>query len=282
VITDHLSRLFVNFFDDASMYAPRCARPKEALLGHVRYQMAWYGEMVGLLQCSDARLSRVHEHARKYRAGTVDVSVVVPRGLDAVPDVAARARSSSSVRVRAIEVPVHRDLLSRALSVLDPFIREQCHVYVEIAPADLTAHHAHRLAPTGVRVKLRTGGTSLDEFQNESTLARALVLCASERLAFKCASGLQKAVRHRDSNTFAEQHGYLNVALAARVAAASGSVQATEQVLAERDPRAIEYRVSDLSASDVTAIRALFACAATTDVTESVTDLVELRLTRAP
>ena len=109
-----------------------------------------------------------------------------------------------------------------------------------------------------------------------------MVRCAAERLPFKCTAGLHNAVRHRDPHTKFEHHGFLNVALAARTAATTGSASATAAVLAERDPNELAAAVRTLTPQDVAALRAMFCSFGTCSITEPIGDLVAMGLVTAP
>jgi hypothetical protein len=85
-------------------------------------------------------------------------------------------------------------------------------------------------------------------------------------------------VRHRDLETAFQHHGYLNLAIAARVAAATGNAAAVEAVLRERGGAELAAQTIDLTAADVGAARAILGSVSTSNVTESVHDLVELGL----
>jgi hypothetical protein len=182
----------------------------------------------------------------------------------------------------SIEIPMRLHPFGDMLSQLEPLVSDHRHVYLEIPVLEITEHQVHALAPTGIRLKLRTGGTSIEAFHNERQLAEPIVMCAAERLAFKCTAGLHNAIRHRDAATLFEHHGFLNVALAARVAAATGSHAATRAMLAERDADVVASRVGALTATDVRAIRALFSSFGTCSIDEPVTDLIAMGLVSVP
>ena len=278
VSDSHLAELFVALFDDAAMFPPRDMALNDAVRGHYRHRMAWYSELVGPFVCLAGRLPSLDALAGSLGIGRIEVSAVVPEGIGAAPAIAQAARGWRHVQLRALEVPLAAEGLPAALRTLSVLATEDRAVYLEIEPSAITERVAHKLAPSGIRLKLRTGETLIDAFHTESELARALVLCAAERLAFKCSAGLHQAVRHRDSDTFFQHHGFLNIALAARVAAATGNVNSTRAVLAQRDPRAIAYLIADLTTSDVRAIRAVFSCVSTHNVGEPLRDLIELGL----
>jgi hypothetical protein len=265
-------------FDDASMFPPGAAFLPETLFGYTEHRTAWYGDMVGSLVCRAARLSALRMRAQQFGIDRVEVSMVVPEGLNRLPSALESAQPGPAIDLRSIEVPLKADPLSRALAVLDPMVSTRRAVFLEVGVAALTDSMVHRLAQSRVRLKLRTGATSLDTFQPETELARVLVLCAAERLAFKCSAGLHHAVRHRDKDTLMDHHGFLNIALAVRVAMVTNNVGSTRAVLAETDPHVITEQIRTLSASDVRAIRAILSSIATFNVTDSITDVTNLGL----
>lgn len=276
------SDLFTGLFDDASMFPPQDEPVHSAVAGHLAHRVSWYADMIGPFVCVAGQLTRVDAQAAQHGIDRLDVAVVVPDGIDALRRVLERAGRCSRLRIGAIEVPLGHHRLGDALSRLVPLVAEDRLVYLEIPVPIVDEHHVHALAPTGVRLKVRTGGTSIEAFQSEDRLAHPIVLCAAERLAFKCTAGLHYAVRRRDASTLFEHHGFLNITLAARIAAATGSHAATRVVLADRNPRSLAEQVGDLSATDVHATRALFNSFGTSRLDEPITDLLGMGLVSVP
>jgi hypothetical protein len=279
VIEGQIGRLFHRLLDDAAMFAPCDAAPKAAVRNHARVRASATGGMVGSLASLHSRLRSVDEFAGTAGLDRVEVSMVVPEGIDGLAAAAKCAdRCSPRVQVTSVETPLHPWRIDRALAALTRLRRGARQLYLEIRAGELTEGQVHLLAREGLGVKLRTGSTSIDGFLDEASLARAVVLCAAERLAFRCTSGLRPAIRQRDSATLSEQHGFLNIALAARVAAGTGSVRATQAVLAQRDRREIARRITELRDVDVVAIWALLASCTTPSVERSASDLMALGL----
>jgi hypothetical protein len=227
-------------------------------------------------------------HARRLPelAGQVDalgleplpVAAVVSEGIDGLADLRASVSRFDALRLSAVEVPLKHERLPHALQALEPLHAAGVPCYLEIAIARVDDRVVHELSAAGLRLKLRTGGTSIDAFRTEAELAAPIVMCAAERLQFKCTAGLHNAVRHRDEQTMFEHHGFLNVALAARTAAATGSAAATAAELAERDPSAVAARVHELSGRDVAAIRAMFCSFGTCSIDDPIADLQQMGL----
>ncbi len=270
MIGAHVPGLFTGLFDDASMFPPQDEPVQSAVVGHLTHRAAWYADMIGPFVCSAARVTTVDALVARSGVDRIDVSMVVVDGLDGLRRALDWAGSCAHVNLAAIEIPLGVHDLHDALRQLTPLLAEDRLVYLEIPVQRVNEHYVHDLAPTGVRLKLRTGGTAIEAFQTEENLAKPIVLCAAERLG------------QRDSATLFEHHGFLNVALAARVAAATGSPGATAALLAERDPHALAYRIADLTPTDVLATRALFSSFGTCSISEPIDDLLGMGLVSVP
>jgi hypothetical protein len=274
-----LAALFAALFDDAALYPPATTELTEAVPAHAAHRLSWYAAMVGPFVCSANRLLALQDRVRSLRLRHFDVTVVVADGVDAVApalDILARC---DRLRLQAIEVPLKGTRLGDALRMLAPV---PAPVAIEVAVLAVTERHVHEIAAAGMRLKLRTGGTSIDTFRSEAELAAPILLCAGERLAFKCTAGLHNAIRHRDPTTLFEHHGFLNIALAAQVAAGTGNLAATAATLAERDTNTLAARVRELDAAGVAAARALFTSFGTCSITEPIDDLIRMGLVVAP
>lgn len=282
MIGGDLAMLFTGLFDDAAMFPPRDDPVRPALTAHLAHRVSWYGDLVGPFVCAAGQLTRVDALAARHGIDRLDVALVVPDGLDALDQALEWVARCSCARIAALELPLGQHRFADAVERLEPLVRHNRRVYLEIPVPVVNEDQVHELAPTGIRLKIRTGGTSIEAFQSEASLARPIVWCAAERLAFKCTAGLHHAARHRDSSTLFEHHGFLNIALAARVAAGTGNHAATRAVLGERDPRALAYQIGDLSADDVGATRALFDCFATAQLDDAIADLLEMGLVSVP
>jgi hypothetical protein len=279
---DRLFDLFTGMFDDAAMYPPADTKMPAATRGYARHRLSWYAETVGAFVCNARRLPALAAQIDDLALEPFDVAAVVPDGVDGLDPLTRAIANLPQLRLQAVEMPLRTDPFAAAARALEPLRASGVLCYLEIPVLRVKDRHIHDMSTAGLRLKLRTGGTSIDAFRTEEELATPIVMCASERLQFKCTAGLHNAVRHRDVETKFEHHGFLNVALAARVAAGTGNAAATTEVLAERDPRAIAERIWDLSRSDVDAIRAMFCSFGTCSIEEPIADLIQMGLVKTP
>ena len=277
-----LSRLFTELLDDAAMYPPAHTKLPAAVRDHARHRLSWYADTVGPMVCNARRLPALAVQVAKLGIAPFAVTVVVPDGIGDLAHLQVVLAAHPQLLPHAVEVPLKRDRLGQAAKALEPLRALAAVCYVEIPADAVTDRCVHDLSALKLRLKLRTGGTSIEAFHNEKELAAPLLACAAERLQFKCTAGLHNAVRHRDTSTGFEHHGFLNVALAARAAAATGSAAVTAQLLADQDPTSIADQVLALSSNDIDAIRAMFCSFGTCSIDEPIADLVSMGLAKAP
>jgi hypothetical protein len=270
-----VSELCRGLFDDASMFSPNAQYVRDAYLGYCRHQLASYGDAVAALTCQVRHLRHLDRLAAATRMNRLTVSVVVPDG----PPAAAEALPTSleHVEVAALEVSVASWSLPNAVRALAP-LAQRVPVFLELDAAAVDATAAHRLSDAGIGLKFALGQTAVRGFVPEDVLARALVACGAEGLPFKSSAGLHRAVRHRDDDSHFQHHGYLNLALAARVAAGTGNAAATTEVLALTDAGTISAMLRALSPADVVAIRRLLTRVGSFDLAASVADLRRFHL----
>ena len=105
-------------------------------------------------------------------------------------------------------------------------------VYVEVPRDDRRTAVLDAIAAAGLRAKFRTGGIRADLYPSEAELADSIRAAVDRDIAFKATAGLHHAIRNTDPHTGFEQHGFLNLLLAAADPANA------ETLLAVRDRRA--------------------------------------------
>ena len=276
-------RMFEALFDDAAIFPPGNASMPAAVAAHRAHRTSPYAPTVGPFVCSDARWDELTAVLRAETTDdprTLDISLVVPGGAAGLADALARASSEPRVRLSAVEVAGVRspedaaDVVRAVSSVLGGADRG-LPVFVELPLGEDLPRLLAPVARGGCLVKIRTGGESAASFPDEASLAAALMACVESGTAFKLTAGLHHAVRHRDSSTGFEHHGFHNVLAA--VAAAVGGRGAADMaaVLAERDATTL---ASVVGAAEADPVRSRFRSFGTCSVTEPVQDLVDLGL----
>jgi hypothetical protein len=268
--------LFGGLFDDARSFPPASAKVAEAVAGYARHRVSWYDNLVATFGSRDSRLIELDACAARLGVPAVEVTVVVPAGLDTLPDALATLRRCPRLRLRAVDVPLGTSPAVVAGRMAGALAEQGVPLYVEVSGALSTEAQAHHLRALGVRLKLRGGGTSVHAFTPENQLAPMIVACAAELLPFKCVTGMSRALRHRDRESLFQRHGFLNIALATVAAIRTGSEAAVRDTLTERDRQAMAAEVRGLAPRDVAAVRTVLTRIGSSHIAESVADLVTL------
>ena len=212
------------------------------------------------------------------------VAVVVTGGAGAIGPALTWAARVDRLRLAGVEValrdepPLSRNVARVALALDHAGLADEVPVSVEIPrtegwPAILDALDA--VAEMGFRAKLRTGGEEAAAFPTEAEVARFVLACLDRQVPFKCTAGLHHAVRSTSEEGF-EQHGFLNVLAATRVALDGAGESDVVQVLADRDPASVALRVRALDEASARSTRRWFCSFGSCSVSEPVADLRRL------
>lgn len=268
--------LFSGLIDDAALFPPRNASVPSALAAHLTWQTTPHRDLVGPLLCPATRVEELAE------ALPVDDRVSV-----------------------AILLDGDGELLAEALAVVDDDPRlvlvgvEAAHVKVADEAAAIGAVVARRPGVTGSlevdryhvedslpligpgcwqQVKYRTGGMSPDAFPTEGELAAFIIACTTSGLPFKLTAGLHHVVRNYDQRNGFQQHGVLNVLVAADAALAGEPLDVVAALLAQRGADVVVPRMAHWDAARVAEVRSAFRSFGCCDPGEPVAELRTLGL----
>jgi hypothetical protein len=227
---------FAGLVDDAAVFPPGNAPIDEAVRAHHEHRDAPYADLVGPLVVGDAHLPDL---LGLVSAGSADreplgVVVVVSGGAGALEPAVRWAARDGVLDLRGVEIALRDSATGevahnarRIVVAVDQLVSsgdldDDVPVYVELPRlygATPTADWLRALDEIGAldhRVKLRTGGADADAFPGSDELATCIGAALDRELSFKCTAGLHHALRHRDTATGFEHHGFLNVLLATR------------------------------------------------------------------
>ena len=267
-------RLFAGLTDDAAVFPPGNASLAEAVEAHRIHRAAWYAEMVGPLLIPPTDLASLPP-AERLTVGLVGERAAVARALAAVPD---------GITVRQVESPVAKRGEDPMPGVKDfVALAEGTTGYAEVPLTGgllgaLDELAAARAAGADVAPKFRTGGLAAELFPTPVELAGVIVACRDRGLPFKLTAGLHRAIRHSDPETGFVHHGFVNVLVAALVAAGGAGAGAVTDALAAVDPVPLVQAVRARLGED----RPLWIGFGTCSVSEPLADLTMLGLLVAP
>ncbi|MFD8497194.1 hypothetical protein [Amycolatopsis sp. NPDC059657] len=257
--------VFAGLCDDAAVFPPGLAPLPDAIAAHDMYRKAWYTDLVGPLVLAAPSLGGLGELLTP-RESPLPIAVTLPGGPAQLAGVLDNAKALP-VELRALEIAVPDGMGPD--EVLEAVTAATAPVYLEIPRDHRRFPLLRALAGTGHRAKFRTGGVRADLYPDEAELAAAIRAAVDAGVPFKATAGLHHAVRNTDPETGFEQHGFLNLLLAA------GDPARAEELLAERDGDVVAARVSEL---DPGLVRARFTSFGTCSVNDPLTELAGLGL----
>nr|WP_189180100.1 hypothetical protein [Microbispora rosea] len=278
----------VGLCDDAAVFPPGLAPLPEAVPAHLRHRACAYGELVGPFVLAAPALGELGPLLGELGpllgpGGGLDLVVTVPGGPEQIAEV-ARAVEALPVSLRGLEVVVPAGAApAEFFAALDHACADAPRlsgvpVFVEVPRDERRAEIVSRLAESGRRAKFRTGGVKAELYPDETELAAAIKAVVDAGVPFKATAGLHHAIRNTDPETGFEQHGFLNLLLAADAALGGGAESELAAILAERDGAAVAARVAALGEERAAAARSRFLSFGTCSITDPLTDLLNLGL----
>lgn len=275
-----ISPLLAGLCDDAALFPPGNAPMDTAVPAHLEHERSAHAPLVGPFVFPAPRLGELAAIVAELD-GELELSLTVPAGTDAVPAALEQLRAIDHVKLVAMEIAVPEGQTPDALLAgLDEIASAASGVdiFVEVPRDERRPAILARLAGTRYAAKFRTGGVVAAAYPDEAELATAIHTVVGTGVPFKATAGLHHAVRNTDPDTGFEQHGFLNVMLAAHRAAAGAGVDEIASTLADRDGQHLAGQLNGLSAEEVDALRATFRSFGTCSISDPLTELVGLGL----
>ncbi|MDJ0394163.1 hypothetical protein QMK17_12570 [Rhodococcus sp. G-MC3] len=255
--------LFRGLCDDAALFPPGNVALDVAVPQHIDYVTSAFSDLVGTFVFPATRLSELTPPPSPIR-----LSLTVPEGPAAVAEALEIAVRIHNVTVVAVEVPVPEGAGIDVLGKIDPSIE----VCIEIPRGLRRAEIFDAVDERGYKAKFRTGGVTADACPDENELAQAIHEATRREIEFKATAGLHHAIRNTRSDNGFEQHGYLNVLLAAQAAHSGARVADLVSILANREAGNLAKAVSAIEGSRA------FLSFGTCSIREPLDDLIALGL----
>ncbi|MFJ8113891.1 hypothetical protein [Streptomyces sp. NPDC096132] len=273
--TPEIPPVLVGLFDDAAVFPPGSLPIEEAVPAHVEHTRGAHAGLVGAFVLAAKDVDRLTGLTAGLPEGSFDLSVTV--ALPGVSDAVAAARRIPAVRLVGLEVAVPDGIAAEAVvPALAEAIEDDTGltVYVEVPRDDRREALLAELSGTPCLAKFRTGGVRADLYPDEHELAAAILSAVRAGVPFKATAGLHHALRNTDPETGFEQHGFLNLLVAADAALKGAEEAELVELLADRDGDRVAERVRALSPE----VRDLFRSFGTCSVAEPATESAGLGL----
>jgi hypothetical protein len=291
-VTTVIPHWLTGLVDDASIFPPGNVPLDRAVAEHHAHRAGEYAALVGGFVVSDLKLPDLIDVLDE--APEVDpvetalaINLVVTGGAGAIEPAVRWATRSPLLRLAAVECALRdEDDLARnaqrVCAALDNVAEDLGDAEVYVEPPRLEGDPSagwlgalDEVATRDLRLKFRTGGTTVDAFPTAAEVATCIDSALDRELPFKCTAGLHHAVRHRDDETGFEHHGFLNVLLATRLLL-DGDRDAAWTALNVHDPGITVLDVLAYSIEDLASARRWFTSFGSCSILEPHDDLVEL------
>lgn len=248
------SELLDGLVDDAGLFPPTALGMPDAVVRHRADQRAGESMLSHRFLCPAGRLGELR--AELVDSDRIRVGLILDRGSEGLETVLRVIDEDPRLSLALLEVPLARfeepgsvSKVSAALRVLES-VPVEVPAFVEPAAVDEIDGVAAELASAAGRRrvggKLRCGGVRAELFPSPGQVAHFLGACVTAGLPFKATAGLHQAVRHRDPETRFVHHGYLNLLLAAALAAAGASEGELRPVLEIAEADELARRIGAL------------------------------------
>ncbi|QFG23629.1 hypothetical protein [Actinomadura sp. WMMB 499] len=261
--------------DDAAVFPPGRAPLADAVPAHHRHRAAPYAAAVGPLVLPATALDDLAPLLGDDRR--LDLAITAPAG-PAQAAAALAAAADLPVDLHGLEIAVPSGWTPSELVRAVDGLGTGVPIHVEVPRDERRPAIVAALAASGHRAKFRTGGVTADLYPDPDELAAAVAAAVGAGVPFKATAGLHHPVRNTDPDTGFDQHGFLNLLLAADAALDGHPVPALTALLADRDAASIAARVASLPAGRTAAARAAFVSFGTCSITEPLTELADLGL----
>lgn len=289
--------LLTRLIDYAGLFPPAGLDMAASVRNFAAYRAGEQAWMLGRLVAPASRLDELEEatagllpgHGEEPWPLTVVLEPDVRAGIERVRQLQDRF-SGTGLRVASIESAVEGpEEVAARLSV----VPEGIELFVEIPVAGEPGPFLRGLAGSGARAKIRTGGITESAFPTPGEVARFLLACNGEGVAFKATAGLHHPVCGRYPLTYEQDSprgrmfGFLNLFLAGGLVRTGRLDEAgCRELLVETDPAAFVFddttaawRTRSLSAAEIERARSEFALSyGSCSFTEPVEDLKGLHL----
>jgi len=289
-VSSRVPPLLRGLLDEAGSVPPGAVSLDQAVAAHRRHRAAWYADLVGCLLVPAVDAAALGQHLARRPDAEPDTPL--PIGLvGSVPALTGALAALSGaapdvVAVRQIESPVAKrgeDPLPGLAGFQHLLSGRDCTGYAEIPlswglVSALDALAGARAAGVPVAAKFRIGGLAAELFPTPVELAAVICACRDRALPFKLTAGLHWAIRHTDPETGLVHHGFLNVLIAAALAAEGGEPADLAEVLASTDPLPVIEGVRARLGTD----RPLWIGFGSWSVDDALADLATLTLLRGP
>lgn len=217
-----IKTLLEGAIDYAGLFPPAALSMPEAVINYAAYRNSNYSWMLGRFIVPVGRLDEFRESAGDFvsrdAASTWRVSVIGSNDLDDTLRLVDDFNSAHTPEIICDTLEIKGEtegFIEKAAGAMLPDVTAYFEIPLNADFPDLMA----RLAMTGQRAKLRTGGITPESFPTTPSIIRFVRTCLGASILFKATAGLHHPIRCFKPLTYASDspsgtmHGFLNLFL---------------------------------------------------------------------
>ena len=246
--------LLAEIIDYAGLFPPSMVSMKEAAANFASYRSGPYGWMLGRFVLPVARLDEFLEAAEGHFTGGDPWRLSVLAGEDITSTLRDIRMFNSEHQGRAVcdSLEVKANTVSKIENTVVA-LPEDLTAYFEISTGENFADLIATLSIRNQRAKMRTGGTTREDFPPTRDIIRFVRTCMAANVPFKATAGLHHPIRCFRPLTYAADapkgtmHGFLNVLLMTAFARESYRVALLEELMEEEFDEAFAFQTDTVA-----------------------------------
>jgi hypothetical protein len=242
--------LLAEIIDYAGLFPPSQISMPEAVINYATYKNSNYNWMLGRFVVPVARLDEFFESAKDFISRDSNnawrLSVLASEDIYETIRQIEDFNAKNALRVICDTLEVRATTESKIENTVR-IMPDSLTAYFEIPIDDKLADLVTALSIHGQRAKIRTGGTSADEFPSTRTIIRFIRTCLAANVPFKATAGLHHPLRCFKPLTYeanapkGTMNGFLNLFLATGFARAGFKPIILEEVLEDEFEESFEF-----------------------------------------
>lgn len=241
--------LLADIIDYAGLFPPSMVSMNEAAANFASYITGQYGWMLGRFVLPAARLNEFAEAAEGLWTAGIPWRLSVLAGEDIASTIRDVKLFNDEHAGRAVcdSLEVKANTVSKIENTVAD-LPDHLKAYFEISTGDNFADLVTTLSIKRQRAKIRTGGTTNEDFPSSREVIRFVRTCMAANVPFKSTAGLHHPIRCYRPLTYAADapkgtmHGFLNVLLMTAFARESYRVALLEELMEEEFDEAFVFQ----------------------------------------
>ena len=243
--------LLCGLIDYAGLFPPSMVSMRDAVANFSSYKNGEHGWMLGRFVVPVARLGEFLESAEDIESYEGEdiwrLSVLAGEDINATIREINLFNKSNAERVVCDSLEVKANTVSKIENTVSA-LPEGLTAYFEIAIKENFVELVSTLALKHQRAKIRTGGTTRDNFPPSREIIRFVRTCMAANVPFKATAGLHHPIRCFGPLTYAPDapkgtmHGFLNMLLMTGFARESYRVSLLEEIMEEEFDEVFTFR----------------------------------------